>query len=70
MKETFWMVFAEGGNTPTYKHSSQQSAEIEAKRIAKLSGKKVFVLCTVKSYMVYQFTEEDCTPETEQEILF
>lgn len=63
MKETFYMVFVEGGNTPTYKHKSQESAETEAKRLARAFKKKAFVLTTVKSFEIIEFTEEECLPD-------
>lgn len=61
--QCFFMVFLEGERTPTYKHETIESAETEAKRLAKLYGKKAFVLCSLKSFEVNEFTVEDCRPD-------
>lgn len=60
--KTFYMVFVEGQSSPTYKHPTIESADAEAKRLAKFTGKKTFVLCSVKSFEVNEFTIEDCRP--------
>ena len=57
------MVFLEDGGAPTYKHDSLLSAENEAKRLTKLTGRKAYVLCTVKSIQINEFTEVDMMPE-------
>lgn len=62
---TFFMVYLEDERTPTYKHDSLLSAEIEAKRLAEAYSKKAYVLATVKSVEVNKFKIEDCRPETE-----
>jgi len=59
----FFMVFLEGGSAPTYRHTSLESAEIEAKRLTKIHGKKAFVLCTIKSFVINEFTVQDMRPE-------
>lgn len=33
--ELFYLVWREGGGIPTYKHSTQQLAEMEAERLAR-----------------------------------
>ena len=50
---TFYMVFVEGCATPACK---------EAKRLATLLKKKVYVLCTIKSVEDTQYKIEDCRP--------
>ena len=65
-ENTFFMVFLEGERTPTYKHDTLESAENEAKRLAKLHGKKAFVLVTVKSFELNEFIEMDCRPKEEE----
>ena len=62
----FFMVYVENGLTPTYKHETLASAEIEAKRLSKKLGQKAFVLCTIKSFEVNEFTISDCRPGTEE----
>lgn len=59
---TFYMVFVEGCATPACKHDSLDSAEKEAKRLATLLKKKVYVLCTIKSVEDTQYKIEDCRP--------
>jgi hypothetical protein len=62
MKEVFFMVYVEGSRTPSYKHYSIESAEQEAKRLAKTLNKKAFVLCSLKSFEIVEFKVEDCRP--------
>lgn len=38
----FYMIYVEGGNSPTYKHDSFESASKEAYRLAGTTGKEVF----------------------------
>lgn len=51
----FWVVWKEGGGTPTIKHGTKQNARYEAERLAKCNPKgRFFVLestdvCSVKS---------------------
>lgn len=50
MKQTvFYMIYVEGGNCPTYKHDSYESASKEAYRLAGTTGKEVFILSAVAS---------------------
>ena len=64
-EDYFYMVFVEGQYTPTYKHTTQQSAETEAKRLAKELGLKAYVLTTIKSFEINEFTVKDCRPSDE-----
>lgn len=42
----FWLVWAEDGTAPRFKHVNQSSAEVEAQRLARLNpGTSFFVLC-------------------------
>jgi hypothetical protein len=66
VNQTFFMVYVENGSTPTYKHETLGSAEEEAKRLSKKSGQKAFVLCTLKSFQISEFTINDCRPSTEE----
>lgn len=51
--ETFWMVWAEGGNAPKYKHPSEASAQNEAARLAKLKpGCRFVVLQAIEAVQV------------------
>lgn len=56
------MVFMEGGNTPSFKHQTYESAEIEAKRLAKQFNRKTFVLVSVSSFEINEFKVEDLRP--------
>ena len=61
--KTFYMVYVEGERGPAYKHSSIESAENEAKRLAKKTGKKAYVLVSAKSYELDLFKTEDLIPK-------
>jgi hypothetical protein len=56
---SFYMVFVEGQQTPTYKHTSLESAETEAKRLARTLKKKAIVLASIKSIELHEFNIED-----------
>ena len=62
--QPFFMVFLEGGSPPSFKHQTLLSAETEAKRLSKQLGKKAFVLCSLKSFEVVEFSVEDCRPDS------
>ncbi len=60
----FWIVWAEDGGSPTYKHKSQSSAENEASRLANLQpGARFCVLPCVARYSVQRLTVERFEPE-------
>ena len=61
----FFMVFLEGARTPTVKYSVIELAENEAKRLAKMYDKKAYVLCSIKSFEINEFTVKDCRPDTD-----
>ena len=65
MNQTFYMVFMEGGNKPTYQHATMELAEQEAKRLSSLFKKKTWVLCTIKSIELQEFTIKDCRPNSD-----
>ena len=44
MKPRFWLVWADGGGRPTYKHPTRASAEAEAARLARQHGGVFHVL--------------------------
>lgn len=44
MESSFYMLYAENGSSPTYKHGSLESAQMEAERLAEKIGCKVFIL--------------------------
>ena len=64
-RRVFFMVYLANGNNPTYMHTSLSSAEAEAKRLAKKTNRKAYVLCSIKSFEVNEFNIEDCRPETD-----
>lgn len=57
------MVFLEGGNTPSYRHETLESAEKEAKRLSELHKRKAYVLCTIKSIKYTAYDEVDLRPD-------
>ena len=40
----FWMLYVEGKESPRHKHFTLPEAEVEAERLARLTGKRVFAL--------------------------
>jgi hypothetical protein len=51
----FYMIFVEGGQSPTYRHQTLELARKEAERLATLPdniGKNIFVLSSM-SYVIY-----------------
>lgn len=48
----FWMVFAEGGQSPNKQHFSEFDARAEAQRLAKKNGRRAYVLESVTGYEV------------------
>jgi len=61
--KSFYMVFVEGERTPAVRYSVPMFAEREAKRLSKLTGKKAFVLCSLKSFEIKEFEVVDCRPK-------
>lgn len=61
--QSFFMVFVEGEHSPTYKHSSIESAESEAKRLTEKTGKASYVLASIKSIKLPEkFIVDDIRP--------
>lgn len=50
MEKTFYMVYVDGQGAPTYKHETKESAENEAKRLAKKLRKSTYVLESKDKY--------------------
>lgn len=63
--QPFFMVYLENERTPLFVHTTIESAEQEAKRLAKEHRKKAFVLCSLKSFEINEFTVKDCRPDTD-----
>lgn len=63
--QPFFMVYLENEKTPTFIHTTLDSAENEAKRLARIYKKKAFVLCSIKSFEINEFTINDCRPESD-----
>ena len=47
--QPFFMVYLENEKTPAFIHTTLDSAENEAKRLARIYKKKAFVLCSIKA---------------------
>ena len=60
-KQKFYMCYVEGGNSPTYKHTTLESAMTEAKRLADVTGKEVTILEAKTSVKVNKYIIEDLT---------
>lgn len=61
-ESSFFMVYVDGGRQPEFKHNDMNSAENEAKRLALITGRKSYVLCSLKSYEISRIIENDCRP--------
>jgi hypothetical protein len=70
MSKYFFMVYLENQQAPAYKHETLKSAENEAKRLSKIHKLKAYVLCTIKSYEIFEFLEKDCRPENVDDLPF
>jgi len=60
------MVFLENERNPSYCHATLNLAEQEAQRLCKQHGKKAFVLCSLKSFEINEFTIKDCRPDVDE----
>jgi len=43
-EKAFWMIYVEGGNSPNYRHETRESALEEAKRLARNTHRKAYIL--------------------------
>lgn len=61
MYQYYWMLYVEGGESPKIQHPNKESAITEAKRLAKITGKKVTVLESILFVELNEFkiTEPD-----------
>jgi len=66
----FYMLYMENGSAPTYKHNSLTSAENEAERLTKMTGNKVYVLTTIKSFQEKRIDVVDCRPPSDDNLPF
>ena len=66
-QETFWMLYADGKESPKFKHSSLISAQDEAERLAEKLGCKVYVLQAVEEVSLHKFNH---VPLKEEEYPF
>lgn len=51
--ERFWMCYVEGSKGPSLRHYSYQVAMVEAERLARATGRGVYLLCATH-YVAYQ----------------
>ena len=66
-KQDFYMLYVEGGNSPTYKHESWESARTEAYRLSILTGGQRVSLLRATSYIeckqtFYESSESEDLP--------
>ena len=63
---SFWMLYAEGCESPKFKHCSLKSAQTEAERLAEKLNTEVYVLQAVEQVSMHKFDHitmmnpEDC----------
>lgn len=55
----FYMIYVEGGNTPVYKHEKLTDANREAKRLAEITDKDVYILFATKKIKLNKFIETE-----------
>lgn len=55
------MVFVQGEKAAAFKHLTKESAIKEAKRLAKQTGKKAYILGTIVSFEIDNFKTENVT---------
>lgn len=48
IEETFFMLYVDGQNSPTHKHTSIAEAKVEAQRLMAKTQKRVFILQGIK----------------------
>ena len=58
---SFYMIYVEGQNSPTFKHATLHDAQKEAVRLARFTHKKAYVLGTIESYEVQDIVRTDCS---------
>lgn len=69
--QPFWFVWCPNGGAPTFKHPSFESAQAEAKRLARIHRDSTFiVLQSVFAAFVCDVQIVDMTPEGYEEIPF
>ena len=55
--DVFYMVYVQGGHSPTIKHTSRRSASIEAERLTKATKMPTYVLKAVGMFYAVKVTE-------------
>lgn len=59
-EKTFYMLYAEEGRTPTYKHLTFKEAGKEAERLARQFNTKIYILKALNSVEVeYKYNYKD-----------
>ena len=51
-EKVMYMIYVVGGKNPTYRHDTLEQAQVEAERLAKLTGKQVIILRSYLEIMV------------------
>lgn len=57
-EKPFYMVYAEGKNSPIYKHESYESAHKEARRLSEFLGVQCYVLIAISSHKCVKYEEQ------------
>ena len=65
----FWMVYVENQSSPTCKHSTEEIAKGEAKRLTKMLGRKAYVLEAVSEFMVVDVIETKLQEPSEYKVI-
>lgn len=65
--DSFWMLYAEGQESPKFKHCTLESAQQEAERLAEKLNTQVYVLQAVEQVSLHKFNH---IPMREQECPF
>lgn len=67
----FWLVWNPVARAPTYRHDTAESAESEAKRLARLKpGDSFIVLQSVARFRILDVVKTDMRPDADEEFPF
>ena len=66
MESIFWMVYVEGGTAPVKMHTTQDSAEMEAQRLAIKNQCAAYVLQAIGGYKPIAIMRFDMKSENTQ----
>lgn len=57
----FYMIYVDGQDSPTRKHTTYQDALKEAERLARMTHRKTYILGTIESLEVNDIVRTNCS---------